>query len=245
MLRIFPDHRELDADEVYNDLRLDWHPPAGRPYVIVNMVGTVDGQARLGADASRLGGATDQRLFVMLREQVDCVFAGTETIRVENYKAPASRPETQRRRTARGLRPRPLVATVSRSGDVPWEAPVFRDAGSEVVLFGGAELDAGRALARISRFPERDPAAMLGLLRERLDVGVVLLEGGPRVNREFIATGCVDELFLTVAPVLAGAAEPFPIVAGALPATLPLKLISAMLDESELYLRYAIGRAGG
>lgn len=243
MLRIFPDHREIDADEAYDELAPTWRAPGNRPYVIVNMVSTVDGQARLGADTARLGGATDQRLLVKLREQVDCVFAGPETMRAERYKGPAARSETQARREARGLRPRPLMATVSRSGDLPWDVSVFQDTGIEVVIFSDTEFDARGALARITRVAGCDPGEMLRTLQDRFGVRSVLLEGGPRVNREFFAAGCVDELFLTVAPLIAGAAEPFPIVAGELPEELSLRLIGAMLEESELFLRYRVGRA--
>jgi riboflavin biosynthesis pyrimidine reductase len=241
MLRLFPTYGECAVDDAYDDLDLGTRAPAGRPYMIVNMVATVDGQARIGDDTARLGGVVDQQLFIKLREQVDCVMAGPRTVEVEQYKGPASKPETRALRERRGLRPRPLFATASRSGVLPWPAPLFQDPGIEVVVFSEAELAAGETRASITQVRESDPAAMLRELRERFAVSSVLLEGGPRINGMFIAAGLVDELFLTVAPLLTGGEDPFPIIAGPLPSAVNLSLISVLLDESHLFLRYRVG----
>lgn len=245
MLRIYPDHGELDEDDAYDDLALGERAPVKRPYVIVNMVSTVDGQARVGADTELLGGRTDQRLLIKLREQVDCVLAGPHTVRIERYKGPASRPETQVRREARGLRPRPLFATLSRGGDLPWDAPLFQDPDVDVVVFSSAEIPTDRARATVTQVRTDNPAVMLTELRERMHVRSVLIEGGPHVNREFLAVGAVDELFLTVAPMLTGSVEPFPIVAGDLPRAQELSLISVLLDDGEVFLRYRVASPGG
>jgi riboflavin biosynthesis pyrimidine reductase len=68
----------------------------------------------------------------------------------------------------------------------------------------------------------------------------VLLEGGPHLNESFFGAELVDELFLTIAPVLTGSSVPFPIVAGTLPAAQKLHLISALLDDEHLFLRYRV-----
>lgn len=239
--RLYPEPGELPVARAYADLGLNERAPAGRPYVIVNMVATVDGQGRIGANTDRLGGEVDQQLFIGLREQVDCVMAGTRTIEAEQYKGPASKPETRAAREASGLRPRPLFVTVTRSGHVPWPAPVFQDEGVECVVFCESELATGEARASVTQVAELDPAAMLRTLAERFGVRSVLLEGGAHLNTPFFAAGLVDELFLTVAPLLTGGAEPFPIVAGDLGEGLPLRLISVLLDdEHHLYLRYGL-----
>ncbi|HEV7918260.1 MAG TPA: dihydrofolate reductase family protein [Solirubrobacterales bacterium] len=242
MLRLFPDCAEITVDEAYQ--RLDLPPegkaPDGRPYMIVNMVETVDGQARIGDNTDELGNETDQKLFIKLREQVDCVMAGTRTIALEHYKGPASKQETREKRERRGLRPRPLFATVTRSGVLPVVEPVFQDPGIEIVVFSEAELALGDAKAKITQVREHDPARMLDVLHDEFGVRTLLLEGGPNLNTPFFANRLVDELFLTVAPVLTGSGTSFPIIAGLLPEHLPLKVISLMFDEDHLFLRYRV-----
>ncbi|MBI5310055.1 MAG: dihydrofolate reductase family protein [Actinobacteria bacterium] len=237
--RLHPELGELDVGDAYGEFGFNDLATAQRPYVVVNMVATVDGQGRLGANTDRLGGEVDRQLFVQLREQVDCVLAGTRTIEAEQYKGPASRSKTRAAREARGLRPRPLFATVTRSGVVPWSAPVFQDEGIECVIFSDAELAAGETRATVTQVRETGPQAILRALAGDFDVRSVLLEGGPHLNTPFFAAGLVDELFLTVAPLLAGGSAAFPIVAGDLGAGLPLRLAGVLLDdEDHLYLRY-------
>lgn len=239
--RLFPEPGESPVDDAYAALDFAGET-GGRPYVIVNMVATVDGQGRVGANTDRLGGEVDQQLFVKLREQVDCVLAGTRTIDAEQYKGPASRPATRAAREARGLRPRPIFATVTRSGEVPWSAPVFQDDGVECVIFCARELAAGEARANVTQVHELEPAAILRTLADRFGVRSVLLEGGAHLNTPFFAAGLVDELFLTLAPLLIGGAAPFPIVAGDLGEGLALSLVSVMADDDQhLYLRYRVG----
>ena len=70
----------------------------------------------------------------------------------------------------------------------------------------------------------------------------VLCEGGPTLNASLLPYGLVDELFLSLAPALAGGADALTIVAGApLPELVPLVLVWALEEGSELYLRYRLG----
>ncbi|MGH2905402.1 MAG: dihydrofolate reductase family protein [Solirubrobacterales bacterium] len=243
-MRLYPvsetEQHTVDAGTAYADLDLASRAPTQRPYVIVNMVATADGQGRIGDNTAKLGNDTDMALFVQLREQVDCVMAGTSTIEAEQYKGPASKPETRERRVARGLRPRPLFATVTRSGSLPLDAPVFQDAAAEIAVFSDAEVALQGAAAKVTQVPTHDAAAILTRLHDDFGVRTLLLEGGPHLNAHFFAAELVDELFLTVAPVITGSGEPFPIIAGLLPAAQRLHLVTAMIDEDHLFLRYRV-----
>ena len=229
----------VEPGDAYAELALA-AAPLDRPYVIVNMVATADGQARVDGDTSSLGNDADMALFLQLREQVDCVMAGTATIAAEQYKGPASKPAVRERRERRGLRERPLFATVTRSGVLPLEAPVFGDAEIDIAVFSEAETGAGAAAANVTTVATLDPREILSVLRERFGVRTLLLEGGPRINAAFFAAGLVDELFLTLAPVLTGSSEPFPIIAGVLPQRQQLHLVSVLTDDEHLYLRYRV-----
>jgi riboflavin biosynthesis pyrimidine reductase len=244
MLRLFPvagaEQRTVEPEDAYSELALPARASGDRPYLVVNMVSTVDGQARIGENTDQLGNSADMQLFIKLREQVDCVMAGTTTIEAEQYKGPASKPETQEARTRSGLRPRPLFATVSRSGVLPISSPVFQDSEIEIIVFSEAELALGDAKASITQVNTDDPLEILKALHGQFGVRTVLLEGGPGINEAFFAAELVDELFLTVAPVLTGSAIPFPIISGTLRQSQKLHLISALLDEEHLFLRYRV-----
>ena len=240
MISLFPQHGPADAG-AYDDLRLRELVPPTRPYVAVNMVMSVDGQARLGADSSQLGNETDLALLLALRNQVDCVVAGTATIAAERYKGPSAGEQSIRRREAAGLRPRPLFATITRSGKVDTSIPLFADAGTEAIVFSAAaDLDFSSCAAHVAVEPVVDAAAVLRTLQHSYGVHTVLLEGGPRLAGAFFAADLVDELFLMVAPLLAGGVDPFTIVGAELPRQGQLHLHSALLDEDHLFLRYRV-----
>lgn len=241
--RIYPpgnDAPAIAAREAYAELEFTALAGESRPYVIVNMVATADGQGRIGGDTSELGDAADAALFATLRERVDCVMAGVRTIGVEQYNAPARTADVQERRAAAGLADRPIVTTVSRSGELPLTAPLFADPGVRVVAFTGAEVDLSGVAAQVELVSETEPAAMLRVLREKYGVRSMLLEGGPHINTPFFSTELVDELFLTIAPVLTGSEGPFPIIAGALPEHQQLRLLGALAGNEHLFLRYRV-----
>lgn len=235
-----PEAEQLPARDAY--AALDFNALAGedRPHLIVNMVATADGQGKIGENTAELGDAADTALFATLRERVDCVMAGTSTIGIENYSAPARQVETQQRRSAAGLRPRPFIATVTRSGRLPLSAPLFSDPELEVLVFSDVEPDTGSAVARVQHIATTDPVEVAEVLRQDFDVRAALLEGGPKLNAPFFSAGVVDELFLTVAPLLTGSEPSFPIISGTLPDAVPLEIITCWAGAEHLFLRYRV-----
>ncbi|MGH2959001.1 MAG: dihydrofolate reductase family protein, partial [Solirubrobacterales bacterium] len=230
----------LGSREAYAELDFSAGGYGERPYVIVNMVATADGQGRIGKNTAELGDAGDADLFATLRERVDCVMAGVGTISAESYNAPATKSEVQERRAAAGLALRPLLATITRSGKLPTNAPLFGDSDLRVAVFSDEELDLAGVQARVDRIDTTSLPEVLRSLRHDYDVRSLLLEGGPHLNTPFFAAELIDELFLTVAPVLIGNADPFPIIAGPLPRNQQLHLVSAFSGDEHLYLRYRV-----
>lgn len=230
----------VGSREAYAELEFGAGASEDRPYVIVNMVATADGQGRIGKNTADLGGAADADLFATLRERVDCVMAGTGTIAAESYNAPATRSEVHERRTAAGLAPRPLVATITRSGELPIAAPLFADADLRIAVFSETELQLEGVAAQVDRIATVSPPEILRSLRHDYGLRSVLLEGGPHLNTPFFEGELVDELFLTIAPVLIGNGDPFPIIAGPIPRNQRLHLISALSGDEHLFLRYRV-----
>ncbi|HEU4905789.1 MAG TPA: dihydrofolate reductase family protein [Solirubrobacterales bacterium] len=97
----------------------------------------------------------------------------------------------------------------------------------------------GARLVVVESGPGREPADLPALLRTLRDEGVrtLLCEGGPTLHGSLQAAGLVDELFLTIAPKLAGAGPPG-ILAGELAEVEPLELAWLLEEDSELFARY-------
>lgn len=243
LTRLYPPPADAEAiapRDAYAALEFSPQALDSRPYLIVNMVATADGQGRIGENTSTLGDAADAALFATLRERVDCVMAGARTIEVEGYNAPARSAEVQERRLRADLAARPIMSTVTRSGRLPLSAPLFSDPELRVIAFSGAPVEVDAVAAQVEVVEEVEPAAMLRVLRHDFGVRSLLLEGGPHINQPFLAAELVDELFLTIAPVITGSDESFSIVAGALPAPQKLHLLGALAGNEHLFLRYRV-----
>ena len=208
------------------------------------MISTVDGRAARDGRSATIGGEADLQLLLDLRERADAVLIGTGTLRAEGYDRLVRKEERRERRVAAGLAPDPLAVILSRRFDIPWDAGLWQAPDQPVLVYTG--LDAGEAPdvpapVEIVRLPVPGLAEMLADLRAR-GVRALLSEGGPTMHGALWAAGVVDELFLTIAPLITGdAEEPNIVEGGRLPDAAELELVSVDRAGSELFLRY--GRA--
>jgi riboflavin biosynthesis pyrimidine reductase len=93
---------------------------------------------------------------------------------------------------------------------------------------------------------EVDLAVMLARLRTEHGVRSVLCEGGPNLNASLLPAGLIDELFLSIAPVLAGSAGSLSIVNRApVPHPYPLTLLWLLESDGQLFARYRLAECGG
>jgi riboflavin-specific deaminase-like protein len=244
--QLFPERRELKVGEAYGDLRLAELAPAGRPYVIANMITTADGRAALAGRTEPISSETDRQLFGELRAQVDAVMVGTGTIAIERYGPLICSSERRDRRRSQGLEPTPLAVTATRTMELPVQAPLFQDERSRIVILTNSQRDPPPAPATVlvERVAGDQLDLLAGMERLRAKHGVrsLLLEGGPTLLAAMLGAGVVHELFLTVAAKLAGSGEGPTILEGApLEAPVTLTLESLMRDESYLFTRYTLG----
>ena len=131
---------------------------------------------------------------------------------------------------------------VSRRLDVSWDAGLFAAADQPVLVYTASDGAAPRVAAPVEvvRLPSCTPEAVLADLRGR-GVRALLCEGGPTLNQALLAAGLLDELFLTLAPVLtAGVAEPAIVAGGPLDPPAGLELRCVLRHGDELFLRYAV-----
>ncbi len=244
--RLAPDPGPVDADSLLAGLALAQRAPAGRPYTIANFIASADGRATLGGRSGALGDDGDRAMFFALRQQSDAVLVGTGTLRTERYGRIIKQAPQRRRRVARGKRPEPLTCIITRSGNVPADIPIFDEPAAEIVIFTSTEIDLGSAAAQVDivRIDAGEPAMQTAMrrLREDYGVGLLLCEGGPTLFGSLLRERVVDELFLTLAPTLAGGGSSPTIASGPeLPAARALRLEWLLEHGGSLYLRYLIG----
>ena len=227
--------------------------PANRPYVLLNMVMSVDGKVVLGETEEGIGSKVDQRLMRELRVSADIVMNGAETLRKSGTSPRLGGfQELEILRAQRGKLRFPIGAVLSGSGDLPLERLFFTAKEFDAVVYLGKEAPEERrqaieatgrtvvALPRQDRIP-----TMLRHMRHDLGAEVLLLEGGPRVNAEFFAVDAIDELFFSVGPLIIGGRDVITPVEGAgfVAEHAPrLALVSATPNEEtgEVYLRYRV-----
>ncbi|WP_327264993.1 pyrimidine reductase family protein [Streptomyces sp. NBC_01232] len=207
-----------------------------------NMVSTLDGAAQHDGRSQPISGESDMRIFGTLRALADVVVVGAETVRQEGYRPARAREAFAARRAASGQGPAPAIAVVTASMDLDFSLPLFTSplvptlvvtgaaapaarveeavgAGAEVVVAGdGAAVDVARAVREL---------AARGLRRQ-------LTEGGPRLLGQFVAADALDELCLTISPMLtAGGAQR---ISGGPSVTVPHRLAPACVLEEAGFL---------
>ena len=216
-------------------------PPRDRPWVALNMASSADGRAAIGGTSGGLGSEADQRQFAALRRETDCVLVGTGTLATERYGSIIRDAAVREERVHAGRLPQPMCCIVSRSGRVPLDIALFRDPEQLVALYTGEPV----ALEGVEADVDLDPASprfvdALRDLRARRDVRVVLCEGGPRVVGALLAQGLLDELFLTLSPLLVGGGVKNVIEGPGLSPPVPLELIRVLESDGYLFLRYLV-----
>jgi riboflavin biosynthesis pyrimidine reductase len=234
------------------------------PCVVANFVSTLDGVVAIPSiersnDVVAAGSQADHFLMGLLRAFADVVLVGAGTLRAspqgtwrpEKVYPPAAGAFAELRRRL-GRAERPLVAVLTGHGSI--------DPSHRVLASGALVLTSDQGASRLeSRLPRASEVVVLGSEPE-LDLGLavdeimrrghalVLSEAGPHVFGGLLAARAVDELFLTVSPLLAGDAGPGSrlrlVEAADLVPPLRGRALSARRHEDHLFLRYELDRTG-
>ena len=227
-------------------------PPAGH-WLRANMVASLDGAATVLGRSAGLSGEADQQVFALLRALADVILVGAGTVRAEQY-GPV-RPESEGVRWAwlREGRPRSApIAVITRKLDLDTGCALLTEAPDHartiVITTEMAPPERRAAAARgadviVAGDTSVDLAAAAGALAAR-GYRNMLNEGGPHLLSQLIGAGLVDELCLTVSPLLAGPGAGRivqPMGPAGLPGEqqpAPLSLTHVISDEGYLLCRY-------
>lgn len=240
-------------------------PAKAERHVFANFVSTLDGVVSYdepGIDRAQHvseGHAADRFMLALLRAAADAVVVGAGTLRKEpnsvwtaDSVAPDLAEEFADLRKRSRRRPHPTTVLVTASGDFDPELPVF--VGAAPVVIATTRVGAARASrakgARVEVIAEEAPLSSVALIQlaERVGGGRhILTEGGPTLFAQLVADHVVDELFLTVAPRLAGRTKDKRRIAlvegvGFTPDRAPRgALLSLKSADDYLFARYALG----
>ncbi len=235
-----------------DDLPAAYPWPPGRLWVRAMMVMTLDG-ATVGPDgrSRSISSDGDRRVFNAARRFSDVVLIGAGTFRAERYRPMRSTEEVAQARQAQGLARAPQVAIVSASLDLPWEEPIFAESDLRPLIVTTEAADP----ERLSR--ARDHAEVLELPGAEVDVSHLFAELGRRAQHRVVCEGgavllatigrlgLLDEVDLSVSPLLPGGGQ---VATGSpVPSPEPLELEHVIVDtDGFLYTRYvAPGRRPG
>jgi riboflavin biosynthesis pyrimidine reductase len=215
MRRLHPDPTEhISAADAYDVVR---PRPGKRPWLGLCMVASVDGSTVVDHRSEALSSEADREVLSTLRSLADVIVVGAGTVRIEGYGPPK--------------KPGQRIGVVSRSGNVDLSMPLFASGAAFLIMPASAPerpIDTIRA-----GDGELDLAAALS----QLDVDFVQAEGGPRLNAALAAADLIDELNLTISPMLSGGDGPR-VTAGAEPIFHRLGLAHVLEDDGFLFTRY-------
>ena len=252
---------------LYGPLRFPLRPD--KPYVVGNLVSTLDGVVSLGvpghAGGKDISGSSEQDRMLMgiLRAAADAVIVGAGTLHegqgqartAQNIYPPLASSYSELRANL-GKQSPPLLVIVSGSGELDSSMPLFHDGGPVLVV----STDEGARRARDLGLPgsvqivagggatEVSAAAVLDAIRAQGGPwagSLLLVEGGPHLMASFFSERLIDEQFLTLSPQIAGrdaSGKQLGLVEGATFAPeRPLwgSLTAVKRGESHLFLRYS------
>ena len=223
-----------------------------RPYVTMNMAMSTDGKISTYQGKSiQFSSVEDRRVMDEIRFQADAILIGANTLRVDGIHLWIKTEALVKKRAAQKKAPHPINIVISRSLDIPTDCRFFSYPDTEKWIITSENSDSEKMndLARFARIhalsqsqshDDIDLSLVMAYLK-KWGVNRLLLEGGSRLNFQMISHNFVDELYLTICPIIIGGERVASPVGGqGFPShkIRNLKFLSCRHFEGELFLRY-------
>jgi riboflavin biosynthesis pyrimidine reductase len=239
--------------------------------VIANFVTSLDGVVSLEAPGRTGGGdisgnnTHDHMVMGLLRAVADAIIVGAGTLRkspnhvwTAEHIYPSFSSFYQQLRHNMGKPTPPLNVIVTRKGNVNFNQPLFQSGEVPVLIITTTKgeqrvrqqtIPSSTEIVALKQSGPLSAQAILEAVQQARPCDLILCEGGPQLLADFFAEQCLDELFLTLAPQIAGRDDSIErpgLVAGKLFAPeFPLwgTLLSVKRETNHLFLRYAFDRS--
>lgn len=214
-------------------------PPDG---VRVNMVNTLDNEAAFGGRVAAISDPTDHQLLLDLRAFADVLLVGAGTVRAESYgRVILTERQIRLRRATLGVTGSPPVAVVTTKGRLPTESRLFGVEPRPLIITtalaaGSADPDGDHEVI-VAGHQRVDLVQAIDALRE-LGFRRILCEGGPSLLQALAAHDLIDEMCVTVSPMIAGGQGGSPRPKTTLGGPRRMKLAHVLSHNDFLYLRY-------
>jgi len=223
------------------------NPP--QPHVTLNVAISADGKiSTYRREKLVLGGKADRYLMDVLRARCDAVVIGARTLQLDGWAIRVRDNELRKKRFSKRGQPHPLNVVMTTALDLKTTSQFFTHARTQRMIITSILAPEAR-VKRFGRLADvvvvkKKRLTPLDVLRTLQTHGVrrVLLEGGGELNFSFFEAGLVNELYVTVTPlILGGATAPTPVDGtGFTWAThRDLELLSCRRQE-EVFLRYRV-----
>jgi riboflavin biosynthesis pyrimidine reductase len=216
-----------------------------------NMIASLDGGATADGKSGGLGGSGDRAVFGLMRQLADVILVGAGTVRAENYSGVQFSPAQRQARRQRGQAEVPPIAVLTNSAMLDHDAKLFTRAEVSPLILTCADAvaDATGRLGSVAEVidasgPRSDRVELADALKALADRGLfrVLVEGGPAILGLLIEQELLDELCVTIAPLLVGGAADR-IATGRGQVHTPMRRGHLLTDDAGyLYARYVRGR---
>ncbi|MGW0518481.1 pyrimidine reductase family protein [Crossiella sp. NPDC003009] len=233
------------ADESGLEARYAYPEGLTRPWLRVNFVSSVDGAVTVEGRSRGLSTELDKEIFLLSRDLADVILVGLRTAVIEGYAGAKPGAERRARRARHGLSAAPPIALVTTTCALDPDSALLTDTRVPPIVFTCSNAPAERRAALTAAGAEVvltgeasvDLAVVLGEL-DRRGLRRVDCEGGPTLFGSLIAADLVDEVCLTVSPLLTSG-DATRIAHGAHPdAPRALRLDSVLHEDGALFLRY-------
>lgn len=194
---------------------------SGRPSIGLCMVISIDGSTVVEGKSTLLSNPADRDVLIALRSAAETIVVGAGTIREEMYEVPSKK----------GLR----VGVVTRTGKMDLNTNLFKSGVGFLIMPEDAKQPDTEFDLEIVRAGKGN--VDLHLAMSQLPGSFVQLEGGATLNASMFAANLVDEINLTISPMVTGADSPR-LANGAPPLHSDYEVAHILEDNGFMFIRY-------
>jgi len=224
------------------------------PKVIANFAISADGKVTTTNPApATFTSPEDKARLRWIRSLGDALLVGAKTVAADTMTMGLSDPKLQAERRKRGQSAEPLRVIVSNSGKIDPDWKVFKNDNSPLLVFSTKKMSADlqtrlapRCDLWLSDKPPLNLKGVLQTLRENYGIKTVICEGGPSLFGALVKEGLINELYLTIAPVIFGGSASPTLTGkptGFLEPPLRMKLLEVKAGTKEIFAHYKARRS--